>query len=192
MTSVSNLRNIISQGGLLCKNEIAKNNVRYEDIANPKCTGQEVSDNSSISTRGKFTQLCAYFWGRTPMLLVNRDRQDDIMFVVTYTERVAQAGLPFAFTDRHAVVNYAQFFNKLDELINLDWRTIKLQYWADAPEDPARKEKKQAEFLIYKKLPWEQIHGIAVNNERVHSHIESILSEQKHKPIVKLKKEWYY
>ena len=105
---------------------------------------------------------------------------------------VVKAKLPFAFTDRHAVVSYAQFYNDLEKINNLDWRTIKLRYWADTPEDPDRKEKKQAEFLIYEKLPWEHIYGIAVNNEGAFSKVETILNGLQHKPIVKIKKEWYY
>ena len=193
MSSVNNLGNIISQGGLLCKNEISKNKVAYEDIAN-----QDVQDKRSQTIvpfppgGNLHNYVPFYFWGQTPMLLVNQWRQNNVIFLVTYTEIVAKSGLPFAFTDRHAVVNYARFYNELHKLKNLDWKTIKMQYWADTPEDPARKEKKQAEFLIHQKLPWELIYGIAVINDNVRSHIEKILNGQKHQPVIKVKNEWYY
>lgn len=193
MSSVNNLGNIISQGGLLCKNEISKNKVAYEDIAN-----QDVQDKRSQAIvpfppgGNLHNYVPFYFWGQTPMLLVHQTRQNDIIFFVTYTETVSTSGLPFAFTDRHAVVSYATFYNDLDELKNLDWKTIKMRYWADTPDDPARKEKKQAEFLVYKKLPWELIYGIAVLNDDISSHVENALNGQQHKPIIKVKKEWYY
>ena len=193
MTSVNNLGNIISQGGLLCKNKIAETNVQYEDIANHDVQDKRSQTIVPFPPGGNLhCYVPFYFWGLTPMLLVNQYRQDDIVFFVTHTDTIAKAKLPFAFTDRHAVVGYAQFYNNLHELNKLDWQTIKLRYWADTPEDPARKEKKQAEFLIHEKLPWEQIYGIAVNNENTLTKVEGSLNGLQHKPIVKVKNEWYY
>ncbi len=193
MTSINNLERIISQGGLLCKNEMSANNASYEDIANHDVQDKRAQTIVPFPPGGNLHNYVPfYFWGQTPMLLVNQSRQNDIIFFAAHTETVAKEGLPFAFTDRHAVVSYAKFYNKLDELKNLDWETIKLRYWADTPDDPARKEKKQAEFLIHKKLPWELIHGIAVINRDVSSHVENILNAQKHKPVIKVKQEWYY
>ncbi len=147
MTSVNNLGNVISQGGLLCKNEISKNSVLYEDIANHDVQDKRSQTMVPFPLRGNLhSYVPFYFWGQTPMLLVNQYRQNDNIFFVTHTETVANAGLLFAFTDRHAVVNYAQFYNELHKLKNLDWHAIKLRYWADTPEDPARKEKNKLNF----------------------------------------------
>src|SRR5262249_49099003 len=141
MTSVSNLGNIISQGGLLCKNKIAENNIIYEDIANNDVQDKRSQTIVPFPPGGNLhCYVPFYFWGLTPMQLVNQDRQNDIIFFVTHTATVVKARLPFAFTDRHAVVRYAQFYNDLEKLNNLDWQTIKLKYWADTPEDPAKKE----------------------------------------------------
>ena len=193
MTSVNNLDNIISQGGLLSKNKIVETNVQYEDIANHDVQDKRIQTIVPFPPGGNLhCYVPFYFWGLTPMLLVNKHRQNDIVFLVTYTDTVAKAKLPFAFTDRHAVVRYAQFYNDLQELNNLDWRTIELKYWADTLEDLARKEKKQAEFLIHEKLPWDKIYGIAVNNESNLAKVEGSLNGLEHKPIVKVKKEWYY
>lgn len=193
MTSLHNLKNIISQGGLLCKNKIAVNNVQYIDIANNDVQDKRCQTIVPFPPGGNLHYYVPfYFWGQTPMLLVNQHRQNDIIFFVTHTETIAKARLPFAFTDRHAVVNYAQFYKELDKLNQLDWKTIKLRYWQNTPEDPARKEKKQAEFLIYEKLPWDHIYGIAVKNEDVLSNVQHMLNGLQYQPVVKVKKEWYY
>jgi hypothetical protein len=193
MSSINNLGNIISQDGLICKKEIAKNNVQYENIAN--CDVQDKRAQTIVPFPPGGNLHCYvpfYFWGLTPMLLVNQHRQNDIIFFVTQTEIIVKAKLPFAFTDRHAVVSYAQFYNDPEKLNSLDWQTIKLKYWADTPDAPDRKEKKQAEFLIHEKLPWAQIYGIAVNNQDVLERVESRLNGLQHKPIIKVKKEWHY
>ena len=193
MSSVNNLENIISQGGLLCKNEISKNHVTYEDIANSDVQDKRTQTVVPFSPGGNLHNYVPfYFWGLTPMLLVNRAKQNDIIFLVTHTETIAKACLPFTFTDRHAVVKYATFYNNLDELKNLDWSTIQLKQWANTDDHPDRKEKKQAEFLVHKKMPWELIYGIAVINDEVASKVESLLNGHTHKPVIKVKKEWYY
>lgn len=193
MSSINNLGNIISQGGLLCKNEISNNKVAYEDIANRDVQDKRSQAIVPFPPGGNLHNYVPfYFWGQTPMLLVNQTRQSDIIFFVTHAETVAKSGLPFAFTDRHAVVRYAKFYNDLNELKNLDWGTIKLKQWANTSDNPDRKEKKQAEFLVHKKLPWELIYGIAVFNDVTGSHVEDTLKSQQHKPVIKVKKEWYY
>lgn len=193
MSSINNLGSIISQGGLICKKQMTENNVRYEDIANHDVQDKRSQTIVPFPPGGNLhCYVPFYFHGLTPMLLVNQHKQNDIIFFVTDTKTVARAKLLFAFTDRHAVVNYAQFYNDLEKLNNLDWQTIKLRYWADTLEDPARKEKKQAEFLIHQKLPWEQIYGIGVNNQDALAKVENTLNELQHKPVVKIKKEWYY
>lgn len=193
MTSINNLENIIYQDGLLCKNKIAANIVQYEDIANHDVQDKRSQTLVPFSPGGNLhSYVPFYFWGQTPMLLVNQHRQNEIIFFVTHTKTIAKVGLPFVFTDRHAVVSYARFYNELDELKNLDWETIKLRYWKNTSDDPGRREKKQAEFLIYNKLPWEQIYGIAVIDDNVGARVESIVNGLQHKPVIKTKREWYF
>lgn len=193
MSSINNLGSIVSQGGLLCKNELSKNAVKYEDRANPDVQDKRSQTIVPFPPGGSLHNYVPfYFYGLTPMLLVNHVRQNDIIFFVTYTETILKAGLSFAFTDRHAIVRYANFYNDLNELKNLDWNTIKLKQWNNTSVYPDRKEKKQAEFLIYKKLSWELVYGIAVFKDDIRLHVEHALNNQQHKPVIKVKKEWYY
>lgn len=129
MTAISNLENIILSDGLLCKNKMSENSVQYNDIANHDVQDKRSQTFVPFPPGGDLhSYVPFYFWGQTPMLLVNKSRQSDIVFIVTTTEVVMKAGLPFAFTDRHAVIKYAKFYNNLDELEKLDWGTIKLRY----------------------------------------------------------------
>src|SRR5260221_9095669 len=98
MSSISNLENIISRGGLICKKEIIENNILYKDIANHDVQDKRSQTIVPFPPGGNLhSYVPFYFWGLTPMLLVNKPIQNDILFFVTYTEMVAKAGLPFAF-----------------------------------------------------------------------------------------------
>jgi hypothetical protein len=37
-------------------------------------------------------------------------------------------------------------------------------YWNDTPDDPDRKRRRQAEFLVHGALPWDSVEFLAVRN----------------------------
>jgi len=47
----------------------------------------------------------------------------------------------------------SQFFNDEDSLEEVDWNAVKLKRWTDTEDDPDRKRRKQAEFLVFNELP---------------------------------------
>lgn len=46
---------------------------------------------------------------------------EDIVILVSSMHRVAELGLPFVFTDRHAYPWTANFYNSLENLSAIDW-----------------------------------------------------------------------
>src|SRR5579863_9777813 len=97
MTSVNNIKGIISQDGLLCKKELSINNLIYEDIANHDVQDKRAQTIVPFPPGGNLHNYVPfYFWGQTPMLFVNRSRQSDIIFFAVHTETVSNEGLPFA------------------------------------------------------------------------------------------------
>ncbi|MDZ7725942.1 MAG: DarT ssDNA thymidine ADP-ribosyltransferase family protein [candidate division KSB1 bacterium] len=74
----------------------------------------------------------------------------------------------------------------------VDFAVMKEIYWHNTPDDPDRKERRQAEFLVFRFFPWNIVTQIAVLNENIAQKVESILETSEYKPAVKLKPEWYY
>lgn len=193
MTHIDNLREIISQNGILCNNLLLSKHHSAISIANEDVQDKRAKVVVPLSPGGTLHDYVPfYFWGTTPMLLVNRFQQNDIVFLVSYTTLVAEANIKFVFTDRHAVIKYAKFYNNLDSLNDLDWKSIKNKQWDKIPTHPDRKEKKQAEFLIYKQVPWQLIYGIGVANNNVIDKISNILTGSSHQPIIKVIENWYF
>jgi hypothetical protein len=55
--------------------------------------------------------------------------------------------------------HYTQFFNDLSQFDNyVKWDAVTAAYWSD----PAIKEKKQAEFLVFGSFPWSSVLAIGV------------------------------
>lgn len=75
-----------------------------------------------------------YFWYRSPMLYVIHKGndpevivtpQEEIIYLVSSFEQFRQHQRGFVFTNRHAKVEYADFYNDENELAQLNWEIIK-------------------------------------------------------------------
>jgi len=55
-----------------------------------------------------------------------------------------------------------------------------------------RQDKKQAEFLIENRFPWELVEGIGVYSFEWMDKVNGILANSEFKPSVKIKADWYY
>lgn len=190
MTRINNLATILNEDGLLCKNELIRKSTSFADIANTDVQDKRAKVIARLNPGGTLHDYVPfYFWGTTPMLLVNKGQQNDIIFLVSDTETILKSGIPFMFTDRHAVIQYANFYNDLGDLNKLDWKTIKNKYWGESVDS---REKKQAEFLVHSKLPLDHIYGIGVANDDAISSVRNILNDSEYEPNIKVKKDWYF
>jgi hypothetical protein len=121
------------------------------------------------------------------------DGENPILHLVTSAEVVEAAGLPFTFTDGHAELAVSDFFDNLGELATkVDWQVMRSTYWNDTPEQPDRKRKRQAEFLVHRFAPWTLIQDIGVKSPRMKTDIEEMLRASTHRPTVTVKQNWYY
>ena len=200
ITHIDNLDYILKTGRLTCPN--------HKD-ANPEYIG--IGDNSLIRNRsvkqiniepfGTFDDYIAFYFGsRSPMLyeiqngyngVVKRNPQE-IIYLVTTFEKILESKMPYVFTDGHAYHSLSQFFNNPDGLNEVDWNTIKLKQWYDTEDDPDRKRRKQAEFLVYKELPVGALGGIIVYTEAVRNEILIKFADNKSSLPVAVKPELYY
>jgi hypothetical protein len=76
-------------------------------------------------------------------------KQQDIIHLVSNVQAVVEAGFSFVFTDGHGIMVLTDFFEEIGDLDHIDWDLMSSRYWYDTAEDPDRKRRRQAEFLIY-------------------------------------------
>lgn len=142
-----------------------------------------------------------YFGPRSPMLYristgynVARVEQPFIVYLVSTAQAVEQTGLDFVFTDRHSLAAVATFRSRLADLDIVNFPLAYAQQWKNTPDHPDRQEKKQAEFLVHRSMPWKLITGIGVYDQAVRQRVNTILSEypQQQRPAVSSENSWYY
>jgi len=141
-----------------------------------------------------------YFTKKPPMLLLIKNNkvigfegsQEDIIYLVSTVEKVAELQLPFVFTDRHAVFEHTAFFNNGSDLPKIDWGIIHENYWANTESDNQRKERKQAEFLIHRHAPAASMLGIVCANESTLTEVNEMLATANSALQAIIRKDFYY
>ncbi len=122
-----------------------------------------------------------YAEGQRPILHLEADLYE----VVAWADG---QGRPWAFTDRNAGSGYFQSFRDVSQLDQMSWDHI-----ADCDfRDPAVKEAKQAEFLVYGSFPWTLVRTIGVISEKIAERVREIVSVSDHRPDVQAQRGWYY
>jgi len=201
ITNIDNLESIIRADGLYSKNRVSSLGLSYTSIANENIQEQRTTLTIPFNPGGCLHDYVPFFFCiRPPMLYLIKQggvetysgNQEEIIYLVTAIELIVKHSLQFVFTDGHAIMKITQFYDSLDELNKIDWKLIRAKYWADTTDDPDRKRRRQAEFLLYEHLPWCLIKGLVVFNERMLGTVNEILKGHKHVPKVYVKQGWYY
>jgi hypothetical protein len=99
--------------------------------------------------------------------------------------------VPFLFTDRHAYLVAAQFYSNIEKLDQIDWGLLQRRDFSNDPEDPSKKEKYQAEALIYKHLPIDGLLGLVCYSDEVKERINQELTNRALTVRVIKKPDWY-
>ena len=118
--------------------------------------------------------------------------QERIIYAVTTAQTVQTLGLPFVFTDGHAIMSLTEFFDDLSRLPEVDWTIMNSQYWNDTNEYPDRKRRRQAEFLVYEVFPWDIVHEVGVMTKRMQKRVRQVIAEHGKDTTVTVHPEWYY
>ena len=74
----------------------------------------------------------------------------------------------------------------------IDWPLMTSKYWNNTPDDPDRKERRQAECLIYPGVPWQVIEGVATKTERARAQVHVALRTAGQPTPVSVRAEWYF
>lgn len=89
---------------------------------------------------------------RTPMAEI-------VMFVAS-VRRLAELGVPFVLTDRHAYLQAAEYANDLQGLERIDWGMLQARDFKRVGDNPGKIERYQAEALVHRHLPLDALTGL--------------------------------
>jgi len=199
---ISKLAAVVSAGHLLSVAEIRKRPSVGEEIGMREIKRRRLEELVLTSHPGLRVGVCVpfYFCPRSIMLYMfymrnhpdieYRGGQEPILHLVADFHRsvewAAQNGLRWAFTRSNAGSKYFEDYSDLKDLGKVNWDAVAATNWS------ACKDEKQAEFLVEQRLPWNLVDEIGAYSFEWVEKVNDIVYNEKHKPRVSARKEWYY
>lgn len=195
ITHVGNLPSIIAHGCLWSDGQriaraLAPTNIGYSHIK-----ARRLNRPVRVGNGGNLGDYVPFnFCPRSVMLfVVSRGHQDygggqdEIVHLVSSVDTANALVKPWAFTDQHADLAYASYFNSRAKLNEVDWNVMPLAQWGGNDEVKA---KRQAEFLVRDSFPWSAVEHIGVKSAAVAAKVQALLPSGM--PPVAVQASWYY
>lgn len=123
----------------------------------------------------------SYHGGQGPIVHLEADLHQTVAWAEGENRR-------WAFSLSNAGASYTEFRNRVDQLREVDWAAVAATDFRDAQV----KEGKQAEFLVYELFPWHLVRRIGVESAAIHNRVVRALSGSAHRPVVEVRRDWYY
>lgn len=190
----------IVANGLHCKSSPFKAPA-FVNIGNAELIGKRSSREVPIPPGGTLSDYVPfYFTPFSPMMLnihtgrggVQRLDNQEIVVITSSLPRLAELGVRFVFTDRHAYLNAAEFSSDLTQLDMVDWDLLQRRDFSRDYENPAKFEKYQAEALVHKHLPAVGITAIACYTREVEAQIQGAIADCGVSLETLVRPSWYF
>lgn len=172
ITHIANVSWIL-RNGLHCKNaELADPN--FVQIGNPELISRRATRDVPVPPGGSLSNYIPFYFTPFSMMMYNivtgyggirQFPNRDIVMLVSSLRALKEAGIQAVFTDRHAYLKMARFFNSLDNLSEIDWEILQQRDFQRDPDDPEKTDRYQAEALIHGHLPVERLVSIVCHGE---------------------------
>lgn len=197
-TDTTNIKPIIEAGKVHCHRD-APTKV---NIGNAAIKGNRELVHVGCGPGGAVSDYVPfYFAPRSPMLLSIKcgnvegvdANQRRLVYLVSSTERVYDAGLACVFSDGNAATFGLTSFEadpaRFDD--HVDWSVMKLRQWQNTDSDPDRMRRRMAEFLVHDALPIELIEAVGVHDAGVKAAFDEAVGESWRLPV-DVRREWYF
>jgi hypothetical protein len=116
----------------------------------------------------------------------------EIAILVSSLHRIRELGIAFVFTNQHAYPAAAEYFNDLADLDRIDWPLLQSRNFQHDPDDPGKKERYQAEALIWRHVPLEALLGICCYSEVAKARVQSDIERRELKVEARVQSNWYF
>jgi hypothetical protein len=172
----------------------------FKSIGNPDLIDKRAQRVVEVGPGGTLSDYIPFYFTPFSIMMLNihtgynvkQVPSEEIVILVSSLHRIAELGIRFVFTDQHAYPVTASYFTALDDLQYIDWNLLNRRDFKHNPDDPGKKERYQAEALIWKHLPAEGLLGICSYTEAVDAGIRIELAKRKIEMQTIVRRGWYF
>jgi hypothetical protein len=197
-TDVANLPGILAAGALRC-HQAATATV---DVGDASIKSRRTLIDVTCGPGGKVCDYVPFYYAPcSPMLFsikcgnvpdVSSD-QRRLVYLVSSTEAAFAADLDCVFTDGNAATAFTNFYDDPGELAQVvDWPLMRAVWWNNTADDPDRRRRRMAEFLVHRALPLELVGETAVYDQGIASQVTALLSATGSTLPVAIRRDWYF
>lgn len=198
ITHIANVPWIL-RNGVHCKNsDVVDPN--FVSIGNTELIDKRTRRLVPVAPGGTLSDYVPFYFTPFSLMMYNiktgygvrqRDNDEIVIFVSKLNKLVAD-GRPFLFTDRHAYMATAKFTSDLKDLSLLPWQDFQHRSFGRDPERPDKKERYQAEALIYRNVLMTDIVGIAAASQSAADKVQAQVGKAGLDLPVKALPGWYF
>lgn len=201
ITHLSNLASI-AEHGLRCDTEMETSGSTFKEIGNRGIKDRRRDRVVPIPPGGSVADYVPfYFAARSPMLYaIHRGNvptyeggQKKIVYLMTSVDSIVDDGLPFVFTDRNAALGLAHYGDNPSELDDhVDWELMEARMWNNTSTEPDRMERRMAELLVHRHVPWSAITGVVTRTKKRSGQASAALATVGVSTAVTVQSDWYF
>jgi len=200
---IDNLRLCLRRGGMHAPNHTPSDGLVYRTIHSVDVQTKRHHAAIPCGPEGTVHDYVPFYFGPLSPMMLNLktgrvagydEGQEPLIYVVSTCQAVAEADIPFAFSDGHGIAIFTEWFDDLGNLDHVDWNMIGERYWADRLDDMDRQRRKQAEFLVWQFCPWSLVTEVVVIDQTRKAQVERILAKRpaEQNRVVTVRRDWYY
>ena len=172
----------------------------YRNIGNLELIDKRARRIVPVSPGGTLSDYVPFYFTPFSIMLYNihtgygvqRVPNDDIVIFVSSLRRFAARNSSFVFTNQHAYPRMAEYFTDLANLDRIDWPLLQSRNFSQDPDDPGKKERYQAEALIWKHVPLDAFDAVCCCNHAVEHQIKTELERRASLLAVAVHPRWYF
>lgn len=189
----------ILDNGLRCANS-SRRDPNFVNIGNAELIEKRRHRTVPISPNGTLADYVPFYFTPFSVMMYNihtghgvRQRpNEEIAILVSSLRRVEELEINFVFTDRHAYVRTAQYYNDLARLDQIDWDNIQARDFSRNPDDPEKMDRYQAEALVHRHLPTAGLLGIMCYSEDLKLNLEQEVRARGLDLAIHVRPDWYF
>lgn len=198
ITHRDNLPFILDNG--LCAPSSGKLDPNYRNIGNVDLIGRRSRRQVKAGPGGALSDYVPFYFTPYSIMLLNihtgynvrRIPNAEILILVSSLHRIAEESIPFVFTDQHAYPPMANYYTDLKDLDRIPWDQLNRRDFGADPDDPGKKERYQAEALIWKHVPLKALLGICSYNSQVDQWVQKELAKRNLNIKTHVQANWYF
>ena len=181
-----------ARNGLVCPT--------YRNIGNADLIGKRATRTVPVAPGGTLNNYVPFYFTPYSIMLYNihtgygvaRVPNEDIVILVASLRDLARKGFKYVFTNQHAYPVMAEYYNDLARLDRVDWPLLQSRRFKHDPDDPAKKERYQAEALIWQHVPVDALLGMCCYTKAVGLQLQAELKSRSLTLRTLVQTGWYF